>query len=1300
MGEVNWDNLVPTGVTTNIGGSEAVWKDGDTFRHNDTDYRIAGLSADETWKVIDGEVKPGQWLGNVQTQEFGKLAEGMGYNNIIDTGEETYGRKVADLTNDRGQNFTDALYENGLVRASKWATPRQQELAEAGNLNRWMNEALARENGGEVVKSDWDIARDNINNFKRDSIVGFKGMAYNEREAAAGAIDGQDFSAYTDTGVQSRHGNQDMHGNATGVFKAGFEQGWHSIKESAAGGLQVLGDVFNSDYFTDWGERDLAELKYEAKDAPSFVQDIGEVTWGKNFSDYVVGMAGVSIPYMLGIIGSAGAGTVALGAGLGGLALGITAPVWVYAGEVYNNMEGDRDTKNAGTAIGAGILMATADRLGLQAILGTGKQVLRKSATDDLIAGYAKREGVSIDTAKLKLIEAQLETGKDVLRGVAQASDIGSKRALATKVIGAGFAKGAASESITETFQESTGFIASHFGSELTQDEEVDLGELGKIALNAAIGGALLGGGISGTLNTKSELQGLAQVKHEYGTAKTDASEGFLEGTLDEELADAMADLHVGDSEFVVSEAVRKGEKARKGRSKWEKFKEGPSAYFRKRGARWESKILNDPNIPAPAKRLVKLINSTWMPSNTSWVEGTNQWAQQNTAENLLIRRSQDLMGHTTAIFGELTDNNGKRAASDKFIEWKAGELVVTKEQEAALVALDKGLTDVTDGLRKLVEKATGEKIGYTKDYFIKALQFSPEAMLKNKAGFINALIKKSGYTSKKANELYDSVVHGKEFEGKPEWLTFDRQNKSTLKRKAKLTDNSDLDEFMEKDLFKKLDKRIVDMTGYAYDVKYLGKRDEKVDMLLAKLKEEMGSKWDPRYALEVKESIDANRGRYKRVQNETVREAIKNVSFFGALTQLDTSMLASLPEVALVLNAAVREGGIAGVVSKIWKAQKVHFKETGKEAIRRRITINKIPTSEEINPSKEDINLARQSYFGGGYGSQKHGVLGAEDIERGSKSKADINREIILENFFRFNLLKPFTDGTRVGALAIANDSIFSDLDIIVGFYNSKEVNSNYVNDAYDRLRELKINPVKAAEEYKKAVAGVVEMRKNNPDVDTFQYIYQKFPDLYKTLELARHSFVDNKVAKPTVVDRPLWYSNGYLRLGVQYQGFLSTFTAHILPRLWKQAKAGDPTLRWQAFSTAAMMVALAALGQMLKDEWKFGEASPYVRTDAQKIQRAVGASGLLGTGERFLDLIHPIYGQSGLTPRPGENAIGQLGRIGGELAETVPASGTVKNLYKTGKSLVTDDGKLAGNALKHMPLIGRAKWWKDIYE
>ena len=361
---------------------------------------------------------------------------------------------------------------------------------------------------------------------------------------------------------------------------------------------------------------------------------------------------------------------------------------------------------------------------------------------------------------------------------------------------------------------------------------------------------------------------------------------------------------------------------------------------------------------------------------------------------------------------------------------------------------------------------------------------------------------------------------------------------------------------------------------------------------------------------------------------------------------------------------------------------------------------VGPINTAQDI--TIEDINMNRLSFYGGEYGSVQHGVLGAVDIDAASYQSNKIKTHI-MESFFRLNGLKFLTDGSRVARLAIANDAIFTDIETIIGFYEVGKQNSNYANDAYERLREMNIDPVKTARQFKLVMSEVSKLQESRTEgfvakdgerLDTrvmHEYIFKNHADLYNTLEDARISFVDNALARPTSIDRPLWYSNPHFRLLTQYQGFLSTFTSHIIPKLYKRAKKTDPTIKYQAFAVAATMMALALIGQEAKDQWKFGTHSPYVDTNLKTAQRGLSASGLLGTGHRLLDYVHPIYTSN---PRYNETTLDKMGNFFGHTLDEFggPTGGTIKNTQRVVGNLI--EGKYS-TALYYgknfIPLVGR---------
>jgi hypothetical protein len=96
--------------------------------------------------------------------------------------------------------------------------------------------------------------------------------------------------------------------------------------------------------------------------------------------------------------------------------------------------------------------------------------------------------------------------------------------------------------------------------------------------------------------------------------------------------------------------------------------------------------------------------------------------------------------------------------------------------------------------------------------------------------------------------------------------------------------------------------------------------------------------------------------------------------------------------------------------------------------------------------------------------------------------------------------------------------------------------------------------------------------------------------------------------------------------------------------------------------------MLALAFMSQGIKDELKYGEKSPYL-TDAQRVQRAIYSSGLLGTTERVIgsNFVLPLYDSSSY------NA-GEF--VWDNMAGEAAATGTIERAYGMVSSAVEGDG------------------------
>ena len=71
---------------------------------------------------------------------------------------------------------------------------------------------------------------------------------------------------------------------------------------------------------------------------------------------------------------------------------------------------------------------------------------------------------------------------------------------------------------------------------------------------------------------------------------------------------------------------------------------------------------------------------------------------------------------------------------------------------------------------------------------------------------------------------------------------------------------------------------------------------------------------------------------------------------------------------------------------------------------------------------------------------------------------------------------------------------------------------------------------------------------------------------------------------------------------------------------------KRGTPAMKYNAFAIMSTMILLGFVSQYLKDLLKYGKTTPYLDR-MEKIQRGIGASGMIGVAERPLDFFFPIY-------------------------------------------------------------------------
>ncbi|MEO1945692.1 MAG: hypothetical protein ABGY11_15430 [Candidatus Thioglobus sp.] len=1340
--------------TFEMGGREYYLEDGDTWVDTKSGevYRGKGFDTSEVYHegTEDDPIKsPGTARGYQQSQIVGDILRNQGFDAQKKDGTGYYGRTLGVPYNPETEtSLSRKLHQEGLVDINSYTSKGDKEAYWEGNLIR----GILGEGDGY-----WDSARAELDaGTSATYIPNSRGDVYAPKQMA---IDEQAVAQapwmYND--VMYRHRDRNMSNKAYSAFDSAWEAGWNNIYGSLQGAKAALGDAINNEDLYQNGMMGVEEYEYYNSQLPNYVQDVGEVKNIKDAGRYMAGMMGQALPYMIGIAGSAATGNLlggmagigALGGISGGAILGAIPPAVTYAGEVYGSMEGEMDEKNVAAAMSAGLVMGILDRVGLHQMM-KASSLLKKDGLEKVAIELQKKQGLSSEQARAVVKQASFDVQREVYEHLGQVVNIELSKGILAKEFGSSFLRGAASEGITEGLQESTGYAASVAGSKKEWVQE----DYERILVNAVTGGALLGGTIGSTMGTAKGVGSFKQLQRKFSEAADDVTKNFFGNgnnieqlsrlygqqgkdtqkfmaMTDEEINDALTDASGKEStvrksdkeiqeESAADGALGQTEDTVKHKGWLRTLKELPGKAVQKGGSRLLQKYIDDPKVNDEAKYILAVLMDTFAPSNKSHMPGmhlakTKAVLMHTQLNNVSMAKSEFIRIFNTKKGGKDYDEKIK-----DFEGWlrekEAGKnngpmhkkyRYINNELEVLAGRIDAA----TDTLWNTHKNLVGDKRDPMKGYFFRSSVLNPTEVRKHKEKFVQTLVDgwrspgKDGkpgvfhkLTRSEAHQLWEDVVSSPDgYQARHlNDAGFQYRKADTLKSlQLHLKDSQIMrDTFLEKDHFEKLKSNIMSVVNHDMDIKTMGRNGINLDRLLVDLKHKMGNNWDPRINTMIKDSIAASRGDYKPIQNRFLASVQGHLTFIGTITQLDTSVLASLPEIGLLLFNAPKEHGVIGLLKDAANDLGKHYK--------RSIVDTAQHVKSGLGVDMDTYTQNQLDFYNFGYDSTKHGAMGhmdiGQEIDHMSKFKSSV-----LNAFFTLNLLKPFTDSTRVAKLSMAQDAIIYDLEIV---YKHLDGGSNYAADAYERLRQLNIDPITFSNAYKTAMnilSDKIEPGMTNNEVYKIIADESKKTKGYKVddsvlepnadkgaienplkyvldnLMIARNSYVDNALANPTAADRPLWYSNPHFRLMTQYKGFLSTFTSHILPRIYRAVKHGNPEAKYQAVAMGATMIMFGFLGQDLKDEWKYESGHNPWLDDAGRMQRGFMASGLLGTPGELINIISPIYDFNRDTFDYASEFLG-------------PFTSTVGNAYKVSDSLLSGDmNRALYYSKKFTPLVGR---------
>ena len=1274
---------------TGLVGTDYSFVDADTLVKDGQRYRIQGIDAPEVEKWVNDSYDFGTAGGAASTDIIRKLANEQGFTNVKplldENGEpqiDPFGRPLIDLVDETGQSFRSRILESGVLEANRYTTNTDRLTSEWGEMRR-QQAALT----GETTDNEWDQARTKLEAAMAGEgakQLGFKRAALDETQLAFARSQGLGHY-YADDTVQVRDYGRSLDNDSLNPFSDSWEQGWIGVKEASFGMLNLLGETTDSEWLADIGEAGVERARTHIRDYGRILTDYKDV---KGFGDavqYVTNNAALSLPYMAISIGGAAAAPFTAGVSL-------TAPAAVYAGQTWNEQEGDN--KNAAIAIGSGVAQAALDRIGLGFIARkfgkAGGSKLLEEGIEALVAKGATREAATAQVmgATRKELAGFIGDAATVARNQITAKETFKKLAKGTLV-------GASGEAVTEALQESIGYTAAHTANGF---ETFNFQDLTDRALAGAVAGAALGGAfaVPGTVYDVGawadvavrQAPAEAARQSEAGKRRQEEIDSFGRVASNEEnAANAKVRARAAPANTIpkLEERVDIHTQKRKDKSLNDKlFEAVTSAPALWRGAtRW----IFQPDI-LERSRSARILADMFGGQLQRTFSGSNF----ENAKHHYVTIYKNMVAQPDKIFSAL--NNGRRtsrrqrkqlsnmiysklrSAIDPDTKKFNPDLISDSDPHKALLVGLQGQLQVLADKMHLDQTKHNPNLGYLENYLLRYKSFNKKAIAKNRTGFIQALKEEFNMSDADASDLTHRIIDSYEINDIADALDGSGAAGKPGSHKARTLDLAEKDrfqDFMEQDIFSNVAAAAKSAARYNAYQEFIGTDNEVINQLLADIESETG---DPdlvnKMAKQIQDYLAAESGNYKRPKPGTIGHKLqiaqRNFMMFTTLAGLPLATISSFVESALTMRALTVEqifgggkkpGGLYHLGNEFARTMWTGMQE-----------VSSIVDHRQVLPAATTGKAAIQN-------------LGFYDWDVGAATTTgatEINpwQQTVYENFFKWTGLQGWTNYTRSVRGAIAGDYISDKLDIIL---NADE-RTNEVQEAEEGLANIGIN-----------VQDMLEAYRGEGMFDP-----AKYDVVERNFREGMFNFINDAVALPQAQNRPLIYQDPRFALFTQFQGFIATFTANHIPKLWGEyVKRGTPAMKYNAFAVMATMIMLGFASQYLKDLIKYGEFRDFGPSDhpflntSEYVQRGIRASGLLGTGERVLDQFFPLYEK-----RSGSYGEWVFNTVTGES----PAAGHAGRLAGGVGDLITGDvGGAAKEAVRATPL-GPFNWLRNLAE
>jgi len=640
-------------------------------------------------------------------------------------------------------------------------------------------------------------------------------------------------------------------------------------------------------------------------------------------------------------------------------------------------------------------------------------------------------------------------------------------------------------------------------------------------------------------------------------------------------------------------------------------------------------------------------------------------------------------------------------------------------------------------------ENPAGPELIYNINMWWQNQGFDWRSVRKNPVLFKKLLVEELNYSEEAAQRIYDNIARrgeqtinsvdptlSKENQGEdaPSYSLIDFRTTGVpfafTKDADKLAQSDKLNRFRNKNLFESLNKTQVDSARYIANAKYFGQGGHKLHRLFRELEAEGDLTRDElsQFAFYVVSMINAANGNYNRIENPRLAALNSFATSWSILAGLPLSMPASLPEFAMIYFDVKDDEMFKNSTDQFIKQISTSFNKAldseankGRELVKAvGLDVNANTIADRLATGERDLAFARlhEAFFKG------VGIQGITQLQRRIVSVIALdaikNSFSILElaptklnqidaedkgiygfNFDKFNELEmsAYRQLTSLGLDVDRMMLLMEDLDSMSrdSFLNITDgVNSNLssmmATDLALEIDEAAARPATQREAaLRKALRSKIPNIKGREAIELYVNNLSELESyIHDEMSNAIQRYVHERIQMPGHSNRPLVFQDPHFQLITQFNGFISTFTANIIPKLYDRGlRRGNIKVKYDTFALIIMLMALGGASQLLKDMIKFGQPSPYLDTSGY-IQRAVYASGALGQYERVVDLIHPLY------PQRDE---GMEWLMNAALGEAGPTIRNVQTLGGGVGDLLAGEGERGfRNIFKTAPYIGPA--------